>query len=30
MRLLYDGKLSVNILYTIVNIDGWFLFKETV
>ena len=30
MRLLYDCKLSVNIFYTIVNVDGWFLLKEAV
>ena len=28
--LLYNSKLSVNILYAIVNVDGRFLFKEAI
>ena len=28
--LLYNNKLSVNILYAIVNVDGWLLFKEAI
>lgn len=27
---LYNSKLSVNILYAIVNVDGWLLFKEAI
>lgn len=28
--LLYNSKLSVNILYAIVNVDGRLLFKEAI
>lgn len=30
VSLLYNSKLSVNILYAIVNVDGWLLFKEAI
>ena len=30
LSLLYNSKLSVNILYAIVNVDGRFLFKEAI
>ena len=30
VSLLYNSKLSVNILYAIVNVDGRFLFKEAI
>ena len=29
-NLLYNSKLSVNILYAIVNVDGRLLFKEAI